>query len=61
MWQKLLTGSLYLFSAIISLFFGYSLYKIITTFAPDFSVYYQAGWNIVHAKSLYIGFHAFTA
>ena len=61
MWQKLLTGSLYLFYAIVFLSFGYSLYKIITTFAPDFSVYYQAGWSIVHAKSLYVGFHAFTA
>ncbi|HEV2340030.1 MAG TPA: glycosyltransferase family 87 protein [Patescibacteria group bacterium] len=61
MWQKLLTGFLYLFYAIVFLSFGYSLYKITTTYAPDFSVYYQAGWNIVHAKSLYIGFHAFTA
>lgn len=32
---------------------AFSLYKIIITFAPDFSVYYHAALNLMHSKSLY--------
>ncbi len=46
---------------LITFFFSLnSIYKIVTTFAPDFSVFYGSSFNATHGISVYTGNNIFT-
>ena len=44
---------IYLFSLAVFLHIGFSLFKIITTFAPDFNVFYYTAWDVLHGLDPY--------
>src|SRR5258706_2814275 len=59
--QKPVVKTLAWLFILITFFFSLiSLFKIITTFAPDFSVFYASASNAVHGVSVYTGSLIFT-
>ena len=45
--------AIYVLAGAVSFWAVYSLYRIITTFAPDFSVYYESGRSLMQTNQVY--------